>query len=503
MSKSSTWRYYDVAVALFVASLLTANIIAVKLIEIGPIIVPAGVVIFPVSYILGDILTEVYGFRWARRAIWLGFLGNLVAVVAIWIAGLLPSPAFWQNQAAWDTILGFTPRLLVASFVAYLVGEFANSTVLAKMKVWTQGKYLWTRTISSTIVGQGLDSLVFILIAFGGLMAPAVIMTTVISQWLFKSVYEIVATPLTYYRRQQAQAGRRCRHLRHQHQHEPVLVRVAGRQPMTTPNTGFADVNGARLYYETAGAGRPVVFVHAGLADSGMWDGQFQAFATHHRTIRYDMRGFGQSVPVKGEYSHAEDLAGLLEFLGVTQASLVGCSQGGSVILDFALANPAAAAALVLVSASPVGLELDMPASPKFADLQAALLTNDWMAFLELSAQIWFDGAGRTPDQVNTDARKRLVGMYLRRLQLTRADPGKEQPVPDPPAADRLGELNLPTLIVTGDRDLEFVHAAAAYMAARIAGAQTVMLPDAAHMLNMEHPKEFNQIVLDFLAHVL
>jgi len=199
MQKENTWRYYDVAVALFVASLLTANIIAVKLIEIGPLILPAGVVIFPVSYILGDILTEVYGFRWARRAIWLGFLGNLVAVVAIWIAGLLPSPVFWGNQEAYDMILGFTPRLLAASFVAYLVGEFANSTVLAKMKVWTHGKHLWMRTISSTIVGQGLDSLVFILIAFGGLMAPAVLVTTVVSQWLFKSAYEIMATPLTYY----------------------------------------------------------------------------------------------------------------------------------------------------------------------------------------------------------------------------------------------------------------------------------------------------------------
>jgi 3-oxoadipate enol-lactonase len=271
---------------------------------------------------------------------------------------------------------------------------------------------------------------------------------------------------------------------------------------MSSSTTGFAAVNGAKLYYETAGAGRPVVFVHAGLADSGMWDGQFAAFAAHCRAIRYDMRGFGQSVPVKGEYSHAEDLAGLLHFLGVRRASLVGCSQGGSVILDFALAHPKAAAALVLVSASPVGLELDMPASPRFADLQAALLTNDWMAFLELSAQIWFDGAGRTPDQVDTEARKRLVGMYLRRLQLTRADPGKEKPVAEPTAADRLGELHLPTLIVTGDRDLEFVHAAAAYMAERIPAAQTVVLPDAAHMLNMEHPAAFNQIVEDFLAHV-
>lgn len=198
MQKIHVWRYYDVTVALFVSSLLTANIIAVKLIEIGPFILPAGVVIFPVSYILGDILTEVYGFRWARRAIWLGFVGNLVAVIAIWIAGLLPSPAFWDSQDAYDAILGFTPRLLVASFVAYLVGEFANSTVLAKMKVWTQGRHLWARTISSTIIGQGLDSIVFVVIAFGGILIPAAIVATVLSQWVFKSAYEIMATPLTY-----------------------------------------------------------------------------------------------------------------------------------------------------------------------------------------------------------------------------------------------------------------------------------------------------------------
>lgn len=199
MQQRPAWRYYDVAVALFVASLLTANIIAVKLVEIGPLILPAGVVIFPVSYILGDVLTEVYGFRWARRAIWLGFMGNVVAVVAIWIAGLLPSPVFWQQQGAYDAILGFTPRLLLASFVAYLVGEFANSTILAKMKVWTNGRYLWSRTITSTIVGQGLDSLVFIVIAFTGVIAGPAMLTAVVSQWLFKSVYEIAATPLTYW----------------------------------------------------------------------------------------------------------------------------------------------------------------------------------------------------------------------------------------------------------------------------------------------------------------
>jgi queuosine precursor transporter len=199
MQNGTTWRYYDVAVALFVASLLTANIIAVKLIEIGPLILPAGVVIFPISYILGDILTEVYGYRYARRAIWLGFLGNAIAVLAIWMAGLLPAPPFWEGQAAYDAILGFTPRLLLASFAAYLVGEFANSTVLAKMKIWTQGRYLWARTIGSTIVGQGLDSFVFILIAFGGMMMAPALLTAILSQWLFKTAYEVLATPLTYW----------------------------------------------------------------------------------------------------------------------------------------------------------------------------------------------------------------------------------------------------------------------------------------------------------------
>lgn len=198
MQEGTQWRYYDVAVALFVASLLTANIIAVKLIQLGSWVLPAGVVIFPVSYILGDVLTEVYGYRWARRAIWLGFLGNLIAVIAIGLAGRLPAPVFWQNQGAYDAILGFTPRLLLASFCAYLVGEFANSTLLAKMKLWTQGRHLWARTISSTIVGQGLDSLVFILIAFGGLMAGPMLVTAILSQWLFKSLYEVLATPLTY-----------------------------------------------------------------------------------------------------------------------------------------------------------------------------------------------------------------------------------------------------------------------------------------------------------------
>jgi len=151
---------------LFIACLVAANIISVKLIALGGWFVPAGVVIFPVSYILGDVLTEVYGYRSARRVIWLGFLCNLVVVASIWAAGLWPAAPFWKDQPAWDVILGFAPRLLLASFMAYLIGEFANSFVLARMKIATQGRWLWSRTIGSTIVGEGLDSLVFITIAF-------------------------------------------------------------------------------------------------------------------------------------------------------------------------------------------------------------------------------------------------------------------------------------------------------------------------------------------------
>ncbi|MBI4671811.1 MAG: queuosine precursor transporter [Chloroflexi bacterium] len=190
--------YFVIIAAVFVTCLITANIIAVKLVDVFGLILPAAVIIFPISYIVGDVLTEVYGYAAARRVIWLGFFCNLLAVVAIWVAGLLPAASFWQGQSAYETILGFTPRLLIASFLAYLVGEFANSLVLAKMKIATNGRWLWTRTIASTIIGQGLDSLVFITIAFAGIIPLDGMVNAVIGQWGFKVVYEVIATPLTY-----------------------------------------------------------------------------------------------------------------------------------------------------------------------------------------------------------------------------------------------------------------------------------------------------------------
>ena len=185
-----------VIAAIFVTCLITANTIAVKVVSLGPFILPAAIIIFPLSYIFGDILTEVYGYRWARRVIWLGFLCNLIFVIFAWVGQILPPAPFWELQEAYKSILGYAWRLLVASFCGYLVGEFANSFVLAKMKILTRGRWLWSRTIGSTIVGQGLDSLVFIIIAFAG--TPSFMLIMILYHWLAKTVLEAIATPFTY-----------------------------------------------------------------------------------------------------------------------------------------------------------------------------------------------------------------------------------------------------------------------------------------------------------------
>ncbi len=206
-------RFFPLVTAVFVTCLITSNIIAVKLAAfgelplVGPLFLPVAVIIFPISYIFGDVLTEVYGYARARQVIWIGFACNLLAVGAIWLGGLLPPAPFWNAnvyatpaaaQQAYSAILGFTPRLLVASFVAYLAGEFLNSFVIAKLKVATHGKHLWARTIGSTLIGQLADSGLFILAAFAGLLPTAALGSLILNQWLFKSAYEALATPLTY-----------------------------------------------------------------------------------------------------------------------------------------------------------------------------------------------------------------------------------------------------------------------------------------------------------------
>ena len=181
----------------FVTCLIVSNIISVKLIDVLGWIFPAAIIIFPISYIIGDILTEVYGLHHARRVIALGFICNVGAVGAIYLAQQLPAVAFWDGQAAYERILGYTPRLLLASFAAYWVGELTNAHIMAYMKRITDGRYLWVRTITSTFVAQGLDSMIFITLAFVGTTPNEVIQQAVLSQWAFKTMYEALATPLT------------------------------------------------------------------------------------------------------------------------------------------------------------------------------------------------------------------------------------------------------------------------------------------------------------------
>ena len=190
--------YFVGIVAVFITCLITANITAVKLVSALALVIPAAIVIFPLSYLFGDVLTEVYGYRETRWVIWLGFACNLLAVIAIWLGQILPAASFWEGQAAYERILGYAPRLLAASFLAYLAGEFANAYVLAKMKIATRGRWLWTRTIGSTLVGQGLDSLLFITLAFIGTIPARQLLTAILTQWLAKSLYEAAVTPLTY-----------------------------------------------------------------------------------------------------------------------------------------------------------------------------------------------------------------------------------------------------------------------------------------------------------------
>jgi len=202
-----SYRWYPFVTAVFVTTLLISNIIAVRLVTIFGFTLPAAVILFPVAYIFGDILTEVYGYARARQVIWTGFFCNLLMVAAIWAGGALPASPYWRAgsfgtpaaaQEAYKAILGFTPRLLAASFAAYLAGEFLNAFVLAKLKVQTKGRFLWIRTIASTIVGEGVDSAVFIAAAFSGLLPAAALGGMILAQWWFKVVYESLATPLTY-----------------------------------------------------------------------------------------------------------------------------------------------------------------------------------------------------------------------------------------------------------------------------------------------------------------
>lgn len=274
-----------------------------------------------------------------------------------------------------------------------------------------------------------------------------------------------------------------------------ILRGKGERRPRTV---GEADINGATLFYEISGEGDPLVLIHAGIADHRMWDAQIDAFSPRYRTIRHDMRGFGRSPMVEGPYSHHTDLRALLDALEVERASFVGCSRGGGAVLDFALENPARVGALVLVGSAVGGFEFDEEPPEEWDELVAADEAGDLERVSELEVRMWVDGPGRGPGAVDPAVRDLVREMNLIALQNEALEIGEELE-PTPPAATRLPQIQAPTLVIVGDEDRPRTLAAADLLAKELPNARKVVMPGTAHLPNMEHPKEFNRLVLEFL----
>ena len=261
---------------------------------------------------------------------------------------------------------------------------------------------------------------------------------------------------------------------------------------------GFAPINGAQVYYEVAGAGRPMLLLHAGVADSRMWEEQFAVFAERYRVIRFDLRGFGRSAMPEGQFSNHSDVAALLDFLQAYQAIIVGISYGGKIALDFALAYPKRVAALVLGAPSVGGTKLSKRILQFWEAEEAAFEQEDWDTAVELNLRLWVDGIYRQPDEVNLALRKK-VGQMQREIFQMEIPEGVEEVGLEPAANGRLTEITAPTLVLVGDLDLPEKVEQAAWLANEIPEAQHAVIPGVAHMLNMETPVQFNRLLLDFL----
>jgi len=269
--------------------------------------------------------------------------------------------------------------------------------------------------------------------------------------------------------------------------------------------TGLADIDNARIYYEIAGQGQPIVMIHAGVADSRQWNNEFKHFTAGYRVMRYDMRGFGKSEPVEGDFSHLQDLTALLDTLQINQPAIImGCSMGGSLALDFALTQPSTVCALILLGAVPGGLHLDEATPAKLVQAEAAYHANegnlDMLA--ELSTQVWFDGMGREPAQVDPAMRSLAYEMARTSLAHDAKRLGKRLPDSTIPAVQHLSEMAVPALIIVGEHDTPFLLAAADFMQKELPSAQKVIMDGAAHLANMDHPHELRRIVSAFLKQV-
>ena len=268
---------------------------------------------------------------------------------------------------------------------------------------------------------------------------------------------------------------------------------------MTPPRSGFAEVDGALIAYDIAGSGPPLVLLHAGLGDRRMWDAQIPALAERFTVIRCDARGFGETRKPPQPYSAHGDVLGLLDHLGIERAHLVGVSMGSQTAIEVAVAAPERVSSLIAVAArtgTPVSLEL----RANLDRVDEIFESGDVAGAVEYELRMWIDGPGREPEAVNPAMRERVREMNA---ALFARDDEEGDPIPlNPPAAERLGDITAPTLIVYGDMDIADVRQAGPHLAAAIPGASLAVIPDAAHLPQMERPELFNQIVLDFLSRV-
>lgn len=261
--------------------------------------------------------------------------------------------------------------------------------------------------------------------------------------------------------------------------------------------TGYADINGAQFYYEVAGEGHPLVLVHAGIADNRMWDDQFKVFAQYYRVVRYDLRGFGQTTMVAGEFAHYKDLFGLMRHLGIDKAHLMGCSKGGATIIDFALAYPEMVGALIPVSTALHGYQYSGEMPEIIKDIEAAEEAGDIEKLNELEIRMWIDGPKRRSEQVNSQFRQKVLDMNRIAL-MTPPDLGTET-VLEPRAAERVHDLKCPMQIIAGELDVPKTILVANLMTVKVPCAKKVVIPCASHLPNMEEPTLFNTCVLKFL----
>jgi 3-oxoadipate enol-lactonase len=266
----------------------------------------------------------------------------------------------------------------------------------------------------------------------------------------------------------------------------------------STAETGFVYINNSQLYYEVTGAGDPLVLLHAGVADSRMWDRQIEAFAAKYRVIRYDLRGFGKSEVPSRRFAQHEELAELLRYLHVTSAYLIGISYGGKVALDFTLAHPELVEKLVLVAPSVSGVEPSAEVLAFYEAEEKALEAENLAEATELNLRMWVDGPERTPGEVDPEVRALVGEMQYHAFQTVFPEAAVELDL-EPPANLRLGEVKAPVLVVVGDHDIQAKIDLAQRLKMELANAQLVVIPKVAHMVTMEKPAEFNQIVLDFL----